>query len=361
VSPYPATTAATLDPVRQTLGRRLLEGLAVVRHSQHPSGEIVAFRADDRGNHIYCRTPFVSAHVHDALACFDRTAGRWVPGALALVPTAQRTTFERAVIDVRARIRGFVLWQQEEAGWWRFFGRGSGIDPDAATTAVASVAVADTHTSRSLRRWERQHDVVMAFADGAGRFASFHRPGVGGYGWMDDAGRPVAGVDRLVNMEVLRFLELARSEDADAVTALASWLAGEIATGDLLTGTALAPNPLTFLYAAARTLAETGLPGAGSAPPLVTALTTLAGRPGCDGPLSTAMRATALLDLGAEADLLAPARLAVLRSVRPDGGWGYEDFLVHGFGSPALTSALSIAFLARHAAEHGFDDAGVAA
>jgi hypothetical protein len=47
--------------------------------------------------------------------------------------------------------------------------------------------------------------------------------------------------------------------------------------------------------------------------------------------------------------------------VRPDGGWGYEDFLVHGFGSPALTSALSIAFLARHAAEHGFDDAGVAA
>lgn len=359
MTPTTVTEApAEASSVRHTLGRRLLEGLAVVRHTQHPSGEIVSFRRDERGNHIYCRTPFVSAHVHDALALFDPTADGWVPGALDLVPPPQRVAFERSVTDLRARIRAFLLWQQEESGWWRFFGRGSGIDPDAATTACASVAVADTHGSRSLPRWERQHDVVIAFADGTGRFSTFLRPGFGGYGWMDGTGGPVLGVDRLVNMEVLRFLALTRFPDPAVVADLAAWLGAEIATGDLLVGTPLAPNPLTFVFVAARTLAQTGLPGEGVVAPLRAALSSLEGRPGLDGPLSAAMRATAMLDLGVEPRASERARLAVLRAVRPAGGWGYEDFVIHGFGSPALSAALSIAFLARHATAHGAPDAG---
>jgi hypothetical protein len=30
------------------------------------------------------------------------------------------------------------------------------------------------------------------------------------------------------------------------------------------------------------------------------------------------------------------------------GGWQYEDFIVNGFGSPALTTALSLSFLVHY-------------
>lgn len=78
----------------------------------------------------------------------------------------------------------------------------------------------------------------------------------------------------------------------------------------------------------------------------------IVGRQGPDGafggPLSTALALAALLDLGYRGPALAPARTALLNGVDPLGGWGYEDFVIHGFGSPALTTAVALAALVRY-------------
>ena len=54
------------------------------------------------------------------------------------------------------------------------------------------------------------------------------------------------------------------------------------------------------------------------------------------------MGATALLALGHRDEELAAARLAVLRARGSGGSWPYEDFVVHGFGAPAWTTAEAV-------------------
>jgi hypothetical protein len=336
---------------RWTPDTRLLRSLELVRHLQHPSGEILSFRRDALGNRVYCRSPLLSALVHDALGCFDPTSAGWLDGALELVPPRARTRFAQSVVAVRRNIRGFLIWQQEAAGWWRFFGRGSGIDPDVNTTVCAATALLESYGSRSLPRWERQLAVVQSFRAPSGRFFTFQRRAAGGYGWMDDAGRPVVGFDRVVNTAVLGWLTATGQADRPHARQLADQLLEEAASGDLRDGTVLYPNPLSFLYGLSRVWAQGNLPGrARLADVVVPALLRHQGKAGdFGGPLSTAMAATALLELGYSGPERQRARLAVLRALRPHGDSLYEDHIADSFGSPAWTTALAMAFLARDA------------
>jgi hypothetical protein len=344
----PGPTGAA-PPGRPEFDTRMLHSLQAVRRLQHPSGEILSYRRDAAGNYVYYRSPMLSALVHDALGCFDPTSPWWFDGALELVPAQARRRFARSVMAVRRRIRGFLIWQQEAAGWWRFFGRGSGIDPDVTTTALAATALLESYGSQSLSRWEHQLAVVQSFRAPSGRYHTFQRPGHGGYGWMDDAGRPVVGFDRVVNAAVLGWLAATGEANRPHARQLAGQLLDEAAGGDLQNGTALYPNPLSFTYHLSRAWAQGDLPERRRlADALVPALLRRQEKAGdFGGPLSTAMAATALLELGYGGPERQRARQAVLRGMRPRGGWPYEDVVIHGFGSPAWTTALSMAFLAR--------------
>jgi hypothetical protein len=343
----PAAVADADSTAELVLGRRLLHGFQAVVRGQHPSGEMLSFRRDPQGNYAYLRSPFLSTFVHDALACFDPTSAGWLDGSLALLPERSHGDFARTVASLRRRIRSFLIWQQEASGYWRFFGRGSGIDPDVNSTACASLSLLEGYGVRSLARWERQQAVILALRSPAGPFYTFLKPRHGGYGWLSDDGLPVVGFDRVVNAEVLRFLvRLGRPEAAE----LAEWLLGEATAPDADVGSPLYPTPIAFAYVLGRALQEPGVP-AGER--LGEALLRLVlGRQQPDGgfgaPLSTAMGATAMLGLGYRGPRLAAARLAVLRGRGPEDAWPYEDFVIHGFGAPAWSTALSIAFLARH-------------
>lgn len=338
------------SPAALALGRRLAASLDFISHGQHPNGEIVAYRRDADGNYIYCRTPFTSAHVHEALSCFDPTSPGWLEGALRQLPEQAADWFAKTVQSLRQRIRSFLIWQQEPSSTWRFFGRGSGIDPDVNTTVRAAMALQESYACRSISRWEQQQKAVWSFQSREGPFYTFAKPGRGGYGWLDEGGFPVAGFDRVVNAEVLRYLCRLSLQSTPRAGATVEWLMGEIESGDLSAGTPLYPNPLSFMYALGRAHAESGLPMAGRfIERLISALLALQGSTGdFGGPLSTAMGASALLDLGHRGAELERARLAVLRYLSPGGGWTYEDLVVHGFGSPAATTAASLEFLARY-------------
>ena len=337
-------------PAMLVLGRRLAASREVGLHGQHPSGEIVSYRRDAHGNYIYCRTPFTSAFVHEALSCFDRTSPGWLEGALRQVPDQAVGWFARTVQVLRRRTRSFLVWQQEPAATWRFFGRGSGIDPDVNTTVCAAMALQESYGCHSTSRWEQQQKAVWSFQSREGPFYTFTKPDRGGYGWLDGDGLPVVGFDRVVNASVLRYLCRLSLQATPRAGALVEWLTDQVADGDLSVGTPLYPNPLSFIYVLGRIRDESGLPmPTRLVERLVSVLLGLQrGTGDFGGPLGTAMGASALLDLGHGGAELERARLALLRQLSPGGGWTYEDLVVHGFGSPASTTAAALEFLARH-------------
>jgi hypothetical protein len=335
----------------RSLGSRLARALALVERLQHPSGEILSYRRDPHGNYVYCRSPLLSTFVHDALDCFDPTSPHWSAGSLEVLPPDARAGFVRTTVGVRSRIRAFLLWQQEPAGWWRLFGRGSGMDPDVNTTSCAALALAEGYGARSLPRWRRQLDAVLSFRSGTDLFYTFQKPGRGGYGWLDDAGRAVVGFDRVANVTVLGCLAGLGEGGSEPARRLAARLLDEAAAADLRAGTVLYPNPLAFLYGLARVWVRWDLPDRARVADAVLPALLRAQQPAGDfgGPLSTAMGATALHELDHRGPARDLARQAVLRGLHPRGGWPYEDVAVGGFGSPAWTTALSLAFLARDA------------
>jgi len=349
-SPSPAAgrTVADEPPAERIIGERVVRTLRMILWSQHPSGEILSYRRDPDGRYVQCRSPFVSAFVHDALSLFDPASPGWVDGSLDLIPDRARDGFVRGVIDARRRIRSFLAWQQEAEGDWRFFGRGAGIDPDVATTASAAVALLEHYGGQGLERWERQLAAVQQFRSHSGAYYTFVRRGRGAYGWTDDTGRPIVGFDRVVNVEVLRYLcRVGLREHAETVR-LADWLWQHVAADDLAHGTSLFPDPLYFFYAVGRAWAQghlvRGREMADRLRPSLAGLQRATG--GFGGPLSTALGATALLYLGETGPALRQARLAVLRGLEPQADRPYEDFAVKGVGSPAWAAALSVAFLA---------------
>ena len=348
-APVPALTGSS-SAAGRVFARRFARGLDSVGRGQHPSGEMLSFRRDPHGNYTYVRSPFVSTFVHDALACLDPKSPGWLDGSLDLLPVRSRRAVAHGVSQVRLRIRSFLIWQQEAAGYWRFFGRGSGVDPDVNSTACASIALLEGHGVRSLRRWEHQHALIGSFRAAEGPFFTFLKPGRGGYGWLSDEGLPVVGFDRVVNAEVLRYLCRVGRGTTPEARVLGSWLL-EQATGiDAAAGSPLYPNPVCFGFMLGRALAEPDVPERGDLSGVALALTLRQQRAdgGFGGPLSTAMGASTLLALGHHGAELAAARLAVLRGRGSHDSWPYEDFVIHGFGAPAWTTALSTSFLVEH-------------
>jgi hypothetical protein len=345
-----AEVTTPASSARTAFTRRLARGLDAVSRGQHPSGEILSFRRDPLGNYTYVRSPFVSTFVHDTLACFDPTSPGWLDGSLELLPERSQGRFVRTVVELRQRIRSFLIWQQEATGHWRFFGRGSGIDPDVNSTACASVALLEGHGVRSLTRWELQQALILSFRSAEGPFFTFLKPRRGGYGWLSDEGVPVVGFDRVVNAEVLRYLHRVGSGATPEATRLTDWLLDEANGPGARNGSPLYPNPIAFAYVLSRALEGPDVPARQSLNEALLLLALRLQQPdgGFGGALSTAMGATALLALGNRGAELAAARLAVLRARGPGDSWPYEDFVVHGFGAPAWTTALSMAFLVRH-------------
>jgi hypothetical protein len=311
---------------------------------------MLSFRRDLHGNYEYVRSPFLSTFVHDALACLDPTSSGWLDDGLDLLPEGSRGSAARAVAQWRQRIRSFLIWQQEPAGYWRVFGRGSGIDPDVNTTVCASLALLDGHGLRTLHRWERQQALIDAFRSESGLYFTFLKPGRGGYGWLSDDGLPVVGFDRVVNSEVLRHLCRVDRGTTPEAGLLADRLLEQMRTVDPDDSSPLYPNPISFGFVLGRALSEHDVPRRAE---LHDSLLTLVLRQqrsdgGFGGPLSTAMGATTLLALGHHGEELRAARLAVLRARGSGDAWPYEDFVVHGFGAQAWTTALSTVFLVRH-------------
>lgn len=333
----------------------LCRAVAAVARNQLVTGEIPTYRQNADGVLSYCSNVLMSTLAHDALAVFD-PASTWAdPQAIELVGPAKRRWLTVTAVAVRRRLRDFVAWQERSDSRWQFLGRGSGLAPDAATTACAAAVLVESSSPQSSKcaGWQRHVAALNAHRAACGRFYTYVCPQVGGYSWIADDGRRTVGFDRVVNAHVLRFLHLV-GEDVDP---LLDYLHAELATSELETGSPDHPNPLVLVHAAARALR-------GAESERVSRLRELLLRRLLDrvsapdgtfagGLLSASLAACALLDLGDSGALVAACGRRLAEALADDGSDWYEGYVEQGFGSPSLSLVFAASTLVRCAAATG--------
>ncbi len=318
--------SVVMDGEDDALGALVMRGLTSLRREQLPTGEIPAYRLTSRGALDYWRTPLLSTFVHDSLGYFDPRCPWAETEVLALLPPAFTRPFVRLVDEVRRSIRAFTAWQEEQDGGWRLLGRGSGLEQDLDTTACAAAVLLESPRAQKAAS-AAPHVAALARLR---RMAS---------------GTPNAVVDA----NCLRYLALAGGDDAGLEDAMRE----AVASDSTASGTTYDVHPLCFYFVVARTWRQAGLGGrADIAAQIVPRVLHLQDEEGEFGaPLGTALALSTLLDLGGDEASAAIRRGASTLAgaiTRPGGSrWGFEDYLMHGFGSPSWATALSIAVLAR--------------
>jgi hypothetical protein len=321
----PVHDAPAVEARRSQVADVLLGAIRSILREQLPSGEIATYFRVDKDALEYRRTPLISSFVHEALGTFDLKS-RWVDtDFLDVLPAGVQGRFVRAAALVRDRIRRFLLWEEENAGGWRFNGRTSGIDPDGDTTACVAAAILQAPRRKPSPRWRSHTDVVMAHAGGNG----------------NGNGR----CDMITRANILRFLALI----GEPVGAISADVLEELRRADGSSGNSRYVHPLVDAFCVARAWAHAALPGRAEVAELLVPRILDHGRetPDFGGALGTALALNALLDL----EYAGPETIAcgqyLLDSTLPRGGWAYSAFLENGGGAPAFSTALAMTALAR--------------
>lgn len=357
--------------VRSHPGGAWARAVLAVHRSQLPTGEIPSYLRAEDGELLYRCTVLPSALVHDTFGIFDPTAADYDRVAAARLPPALRERVLVTATVVRRGIRDFLAWQQENDGRWRFFGRGSGLPPDAATTACAATALLDGTPARPIpvavprkpktRRWARTARALERHRAAAGRYATFVGDDGVRFGALGPRGERRGSFDRVVEAHVLRFLGSIGAE----TTGLRTRLRFELLHGDLRRGSADHPEPMVFLHALARAWRYGGLADGGQINSGVHDAVASRFRDRVGGPLARALAIHAVLDAtpdgsrGPASDASLALATGLGRALRdqagPGGVWPYQPYVAVGIGSAGLTTALAVTALARLAAATGVD------
>ncbi len=317
-------------PVQGELGLVLVRSVATIRFYHLPTGEIASFEHQPDGSLALGSNCLVSALVHEALGYLHPPSPWAVPQAAHLVPESMRGWLATAVSALRAGLRSFLAWHQEANGAWRLYGRQSGVEPDAVTTACAAACLLPDGPFTAAREQAVRGNVLAV--------GQFHD----------------RRLDAAAKAHVLRFLALAGTRVDDLAAAVRS----EIERGSIGPGTAEDSEPRARYWAVARTWAQCGLPARDRFAAVL--IPSILERQGADGgfgdPLDTALAASALLDLGYDGPQLSAVEEILVTHIGQRIRKDCEPFPGSNLGSAALTAALIAAYLARCAASAPLSD-----
>jgi hypothetical protein len=350
--PSAARASAVKMAITVDIGTSLVRATTALLHAQLVTGEIPTYRRIGALGLLYTPSPYMSAIVLDALTPFDPVSPAFHSSTLAALSTAERRTVERAVTLLRARTCSFLAWQEEVDGTWCFYGRGSGLGADAATTACAALALASARRRGGERRWQKHVRALAMFKTTRGPYATFlPRRSQRAAGEDAAVSRHSTTIDRMVNAYVMRALATAGVADES----LAGFLLDEVEHGDRERGSPEVPDPVCFAHAAARAWAAAPRADADRVSAALVPWLLSRQRPdgGFGGALSTACATTALIDLGYLGDGLDRAAQFLLATISAGGEWAYEPHLVGGHGSASFTTALALSALGAYTNARG--------
>jgi hypothetical protein len=301
----------------------LVQALRFIEEDQLPTGEIPNYRKLENCAWEYYFSPLVSAYIADALATFDPLSYWFDPFVVEQAGERRRFEVSRTAARIRRQIQRFVAWQQSSDDAWRFLGRGSSLPPDRDTTACCALALLDRISVNNAASAGRVVRLLRRLSAMAGDTQA-----------QNECATCVADVN------VLRFTVLAGGEVRSQAT--------DLFERCLELGTASQPC-IPVLYALGRAWRQCNLK---LFEPRITAwvdaligLQTPEGS--FDGPLSTAMGLTALLDFGYDGKATATAAEWLYAYMNLSNAPKMDAFCNNLRASPALTTAVAISALSR--------------
>jgi hypothetical protein len=334
--------------LRVEFERVLPRVLSRLQVTQLLSGEIPTRRRLD-GGELYAPSPFMSAMVDDALARLDPSVSRTGRSALSILSPGPRHEALQTLTDIRAGIRRFLTWQEEADGTWRFYGRASTLDADAASTACVALALLRANAT-GLSTSRRVH-VLARFRAACGRYYTFATHDGRGYRSISEDGRKETGFSPGANAHVARFLTAAANQTTEPI----DYLRTTIIDGGLERNSAEYADPVCEAHAMGLALVEAALPESDQARRIVVPWLLKRQREdgSYGGALITALATLTLIDLGYEGEGVSAAAESLLRTMSPQKEWDYDPYLKGGHGSGPFTSAYALSALASCANLHG--------
>lgn len=348
----------------QVAAREIMRALSFIQSEQTYSGEIASYQQAAPQIFEYRLSPFLSTYVYDALSYFEPAGSYWQSDILTIVPSSYQTRFVECIRQMRRKIRAFIAWQEGANNTWRFYGRSSGIAPDASTTSCAAMVMLDRPQSSGKNIGLAHVSSIQGLATSEGYFAgalqmSACEPLSPLYFASADAqhrnglAQSELGSDQLMEKSVdwpaqanaLRFLTFVGEDQ--------SWLAAQIlsaiSTPSIISNIDC-PTPLFGLYTIARAWCHCTLPDMellrSLIVPQVLSQQESAGNFG--NTLDTALGICTLQELDYRGTECTSAIEWLVTRIQTQTRWEY-DLCCHGsMSSPAYSATLSLLALARH-------------
>ncbi len=274
-------------------------GISFLSENQLSSGEFATTIAPtpDMKDSIYVKSPFFTSLILYSLSHLNKSAD---------------------LNDITRRASNFLLQERDDTGFWRFFGKESGIPPDLDDTCCALSALYIYGVELDFKTISNS---LLKYRDKEGIF----------YTWVLDwysanskNEHYVNYTDWVVNANILFFYSLLKKPLPEIINYLCRVVKEKVFTN----GSRYYNSPFSFLYCVTRIYAYNNAKDLQSTKPIIEKylLDTQNDRGGWGNSLEDAMSTVGLINLGVKRKRLEKAIDNLLSLQDGDGGWPIAPF-----------------------------------
>lgn len=302
-------------------------GISFLSKNQLSSGEFATMISPkpDMKNSIYVKSPFFTALILHSLSHLNKSED---------------------LNGITRKATNFLLQERDDTGYWRFFGKESGIPPDLDDTCCALSALyiygveLDFETiSESLLRYRDNKGIFNTWvldlysADGKDNYVNY--------------------IDWVVNANILFFYSLLKTPLPEIV----DYLCHIIKERMFIDGSKYYNSPFSFLYCVTRIYAYSNTKDFQSIKTILKGylLNTQNNNGGWGNSLEDAMATVSLINLGVKGKSLEKAINNLLSLQESDGGWPIAPFSLYiypkekeFYGSRELNTVIALEALRKY-------------
>lgn len=306
--------------------KSLEKGILFIRGRQLSSGEFATMiaRNPDMKDSMYVKSPFFTTLILHSLSHLNKS--EYLNG-------------------ITRRATSFLLQERDDSGYWRFFGKSSGIPPDLDDTCCALSALYIYGVGLDF---ETISNSLLKYRDSKGIF----------YTWVLDRyldnGRNYANyIDWVVNANIFFFYSLLKIP----LLEVEDYLCRIIKKKVFINGSRYYNSPFSFPYCVTRIYAYDNSENLPSTKPILKGylLDIQNNNGGWGNPLEDAMATVSLINLGLKWIKVEKAVNNLIGLQEDDGGWPIAPFSfyiypseIEFYGSRELTTAIAIEAISKY-------------
>ena len=306
----------------------IISGISFLSKNQLSSGEfatIIAPKPDMKAS-INVKSPFFTALILHSLSHLNKSED---------------------LNNITQRATNFLLQERDDTGYWRFFGKGSGIPPDLDDTCCALSALYIYGVDLDF---ETISTSLLRYRDNEGIF----------YTWLidlysdDGENENYANyIDWVVNANILFFYSLLKKPLPEVVDYLCRIVKEKV----FINGSRYYNSSFSFAYCVSRIYAYSNAKRLQSTKPIIKGylLDTQNNKGGWGNSLEDAMATVSLINLGVKGKRLEKAINNLLSLQESDGGWPIAPFFyyiypskIQFYGSRELNTAIALEALSKY-------------